>query len=438
MKILIEAKCLILNDSKKFILNCIFLTLLFFEMPDVVLSQVPAQWRGYNRDGIYNEEQLLNRWPEKGPEMLWFTEEIGAGFSSPSVTKDKLFVNGEIDSISHLFVFNLQGKLLWKAPNGREFFGEDYSKSFPGARSTPTVYNESVYVCSGNGRIACFEVLTGKEQWSVEMVKDLGGRENQFGYSESLLVDEKYVYCFPGGGQTNFAALDRFTGKTVWVSKALGDKVSFCSPTFINIQGKKILVTLSREYLLGIDCSNGELLWSQKQDSVAIEGEHCNTPVYADGCIYYTSGDKNGNGAVKLAISANGKVIREVWRNRRIDDAFGGFVIVGNYLYSTVKANKLKSLDLENGSVVDSLSNVRGSIIYADRLLYCHTINGEVKLIQPANSGKLGLISKFKIDKGSQEHFSHPVIAGGVLYIRHGKALMAYDIRKSKVNREDN
>lgn len=401
-------------------------------MHNIGHSQELAQWRGFNRDGTYNEKCLMTSWPENGPELLWFTEEIGSGFGSPVIIKEKILVNGENDSISHLFVFDLQGKLLWKAPNGREFFGEGYSGSFPGARSTPTVYNDKVYVCSGNGRIACFDVATGKEKWSVEMVKDLGGLKNQFGYSESLIVDEKYVYCFPGGEEDNFVALDRFTGKTVWASKALGDKATFCSPIFVNVLNRKILVTLSREYLLGIDCGNGELLWSQKQDSVVIEGEHCNTPIYSDGFIYYVSGDKNGNGAVKLALSADGKTITEVWRNRRVDNAFGGFVKVNNYLFCTVKANKLKCLNSDIGNEVDSLTNVRGSLIFADDMLYCYTNNGEVKLIRPTGS-KMELISKFKCGKGSKEHFSHPVIANGILYIRHGKALMAYDIREKAI-----
>ncbi|HBL76480.1 MAG: hypothetical protein A2W90_09245 [Bacteroidetes bacterium GWF2_42_66] len=416
-----------------------FLIFLFFVMSEVTFSQVLAQWRGFNRSGIYGEHELMDYWPNNGPEMIWATETIGAGYASPAVTKDKLYVNGEIDSTSYLFVFDLQGKLLWKAPNGKEFFGEGYSKSFPGARSTPSVYADLVYVSSGNGRIACFDAITGNSQWSVDMVNDLGGKRSQFGYSESLLVDEKLVYCFPGGDQINFAALDRFTGKTIWTSKALGDRASFCSPVFIDLKELKILVTLSKEYLVGLDCQTGELLWSHKLDSVVIEGEHCNTPVYSDGFIYYTAGDKNGNGAVKLSLSADGRTIKEVWRNRNVDNAFGGMIKIGPYLYSTVKSNKLKCVDVNTGSVVDSMSNVRGSLIYADSLLYGYTYNGDVKLIKSRAMGKMELISKFKCDKGTQEHFSHPVISNGVLYIRHGKALMAYNIRKEKItdtNRE--
>ena len=34
----------------------------------------------------------------------------------------------------------------------------------------------------------------------------------------------------------------------------------------------------------------------------------------------------------------------------------------------------------------------------------------------------------FKIKKGDFQHFAHPVLANGILYIRHGNALMAYKI----------
>ena len=35
---------------------------------------------------------------------------------------------------------------------------------------------------------------------------------------------------------------------------------------------------------------------------------------------------------------------------------------------------------------------------------------------------------------GSREHWARPVIHQGVLYIRHGEALMAYDIKDPKIN----
>jgi outer membrane protein assembly factor BamB len=387
-----------------------------------------AQWRGPNRDGLYPEKNLLKSWPETGPELLWTSEEIGIGYSSPVIAGNKLFINGEINQLAHVFVFDLNGKLLWKTPNGREFFGEDYSANFPGSRSAPTVYNDLIYACSGLGRIVCLETATGKERWAVDMVSGLGGKLNMFGYSESLLVDETKVYCYPGGRESNVVALDRLTGKPVWTSKALGDPVSFCSPMVVKLPQRNVLVTLSHGYLLGLDTKTGELLWSHKEDSVKLEGEHCNTPIYADGFIYSISGDENGNGAYKIQLSPDGKSVKEVWRNGKIKNPMGGFVKIGNRIFTTSDDKKLKVLDAGTGQIVETLTGMKGSLIAADNLLFCYTDNGYVNLIKGIGT-KLEVVSKFKITKGEKEHFAHPVIANGVLYIRHGNVLMAYGIK---------
>lgn len=418
----------------------------------VAQGQVISQWRGPNRDGIYPETNLLKLWPENGPQLLWSVEEIGAGYSSPVIVGDKLFINGEINRVAHIFAFDLNGKLLWKYANGPEFFGEGYSANFPGARSAPTVYGGLVYVCSGMGRIACLDAVSGKEKWTVNMVTDLGGKINMFGYSESLLVDEAKVYCYPGGTESNIGALDRLTGKKVWISKALGDPVSFSSPMMIRLPERSIVrkvrnieigtvedklmkypelnifVAVSHGYLLGVDAKTGELLWSHKEDSVKLEGEHCNTPIYADGSIYSISGDENGNGAFKLQLSDDGKSIKEVWRNGNVRNALGGFVKIGDRIYSTSEDKKLNVLDAQNGQITEILSGMKGNLIAADNMLICYTDNGYVNLIKGIGS-KLEVAGKFKITKGEKEHFSHPVIAHGVLYLRHGNALMAYQIK---------
>ncbi len=415
-------------------------------------GQTTAQWRGPERNGIYKETNLMKSWPENGPQLLWAAEEIGTGYSSPVVADGRIFINGEINRIAHIFAFDLNGQLLWKAPNGPEFFGEGYAANFPGARSAPTVFNDLVYVCSGLGQIACLEAASGKVRWTLNMVTDLGGKLNMFGYSESLMVDETKVYCYPGGKESNVMALDRMTGKPVWTSKALGDPVSFCSPMMIRLpkptanksvinmeNGElirktvtypelEILVTLSREYLLGIDAKTGELLWSHKEDSVKLEGEHCNTPLYSDGFIYCISADKGGNGAYKLALSPDGKSVKEVWRNGKVRNPLGGFIKIGDRIFTSSEDKKLKVIDTNSGQVTDSIRNIRGNIISADNLIFFYSDNGYVHLIKNTNN-QPEIVSKFKIDRGTREHFSHPVISNGVLYIRHGSALMAYQIK---------
>jgi len=393
------------------------------------IGQKVYQWRGDNRDGVYNENNLIKSWPEKGPELLWFNEDIGQGYAAPVVTNDKLLIIGEADSTSYLFAFDLKGKLLWKTPNGKEYYGQGFSASYPGSRSTPTVVGDLVYATSGHGRLACFEVATGKEKWAVNMVRDLDGIENEFGYSESPLIDGDDLFCTPGGANKNVVALNRFTGKTTWTSKALGDTTSFSSPIMISLPGRKIFANISRHYIFGLDAKSGELLWSQKLENFKYEGEHCSTPLFTDGFLYYIVEDENGNGAVKLEISPDGKNIKEMWRNKNATNAMGGYLKIGNHLFTTTNKKKLICIDATTGNIVDSLSSTKGSLIYAGNLFYCYNETGVVKLIKFENS-KFAEISKFKVEKGTKEHFSHPVIANGTMYIRHGRALMAYDIQK--------
>jgi outer membrane protein assembly factor BamB len=392
-------------------------------------AQQMVQWRGENRDGIYVESGLLQKWSEKGPEVRWINGEVGEGYAAPAVTKDKLLINGEADSTSYLFAFDLKGKLIWKTPNGREYYGKGFAASFPGSRSTPTVVGDMVYSGSGRGRLAGYELATGKEKWAVDMVTEMGGFENMFGFAESPLVDGDKIYFMPGGPTNNVVALDRFSGKTVWSSKAFGDTTSFCSPIMITLASRKIFVIFSHHYIFGLDAKNGDMLWSQKLENFKLEGEHCNTPVYANGFIYYIAGDGNGNGTVKLELSPDGNSIREVWRNVNVSNAMGGFIKLGNHLFTTTKKKRLVCVDTNTGSVIDSLGANKGSLIYAGNHFYCYNETGEVKLIQFENN-KFMEISRFRVDKGTKEHFSHPVIANGTMYIRHGKALIAYDIRE--------
>jgi outer membrane protein assembly factor BamB len=410
--------------KKLLIINVIFIFVcLFFQS----FSQNVSQWRGLNRDGKYPETGLLKQWPETGPQLLWSTETLGEGYAAPVVTSNKLFVNGVVNGESHLFAFDLKGKLLWKSPNGKEFTGEGYSSNFPGARPSPTVVGDLVYTSSGLGRIACFEAATGKEKWAVEMVKDLKGYLNEFGYAESFVTDEKLLYCFPGGKVNNIAALDRLTGKTVWTSKAMDDTTHFCSPILINLPSRKIYVSVSRHWIFGVDCKNGELLWKYPV-AFKYDGDHVNTPVYEAPYLYWVAGDENGKGAVKLQLTADGKSVKEIWSNPQVRNSMGGLIVINGKLFVTTENKNLNILDSAAGKVSDKIKSPYGNLIYTDSKFIVYGNNGDVSLFN-YEKGILVPGGTFKITKGSKEHFAHPVVANGVLYIRHGGALMAYKVK---------
>ncbi len=402
-------------------------TILVLSQFSQAIAQQIYQWRGSNRDGKYNETGLLSQWPETGLQLLWSFSDLGAGFSAPVVTPDKIYVNGVSGGNSTLFCFDLKGKLLWKSPNGKEFTGEGYSANFPGARPSPTVVGNMVYTSSGLGRIGCFDATTGKEVWAVDMVKDLNGFQNEFGYAESFATDDKNLYCMPGGKTSNIAALDRMTGKILWTSKALGDTTHFCSPILVKLADRQIYVSVSRHWIFAVDCKNGDLLWKYPI-AFKYDGDHVNSPVYEAPYIYWVSGDENSCGAVKLEMAADGKSIKEIWHNPQVRNSFGGFVVLNGKLFVTTENKNLNVLDPKTGTVAEKVKAPYGGLIFADNKFIVYGNNGDVSLFN-LTGGKLVPGGTFKVTKGSKEHFAHPVIANGVLYIRHGEVLMAYKVK---------
>ncbi len=393
-------------------------------------AQVLAQFRGINRNGVYAESGLLKSWPASGPELLWSTDKIGNGYGSAAVTGDRIYINGEVDSTGFLFCFDLNGNLQWKTS-----YGKEWVESYIGSRSTPTVVGDLVYVSSGLGNISCFDRRNGTLKWGTDMLRDFHGRFTRFGHAESILVEEENLFFTPGGDEMNVIALNRFTGKMLWKCRGFGEIPGYNSPILIRLPERNILVTFSAYHLLGIDAGTGELLWSHEQINIPKaerqpgNGDtHSNSAYYENGFIYYIAGD--GNCAVKLSLSADGKKIEQVWKNPEMDDYMGGFVKIGNLIYSGSESRKnLKVMNSDNGQVVDSLKIGVGSVLLADNMLYYYNQRGEMNLVKP-DPKKPELVSSFKVPFGTKEHFSIPSIAGGVLYIRHGKSLMAYAIKQ--------
>jgi len=403
----------------------------FFLCSLLAYSQTIAQWRGIERNGIYTETNLLKSWPASGPVLLWENDAIGNGYGSPTITDNRIYICGEIDTVGYLFAFDHKGRMLWKSG-----YGNEWVLNYQGARCAPTVVADLIYVSSGLGNAACFDAKNGEKKWSVDMLKDLHGRFTLFGHAESLLVDGDKVFLVPGGIDTNVVAMDRFTGKVIWVCKGEGEIPGYNSPYLIRLPGRNVLVTFSAYSLLGIDAKTGELLWTHNQDNIPVaerkpgNGDtHSNTILYENGFIYYIAGD--GNGAVKLQLSNDGKQIKQIWRNKVIDNYMSGFVKIGNYLYSCLSEKKeLVSINANTGEIAGSIKAGTGTIIFSDELLYYYNQKGDMNLVKP-DHGNLVLISSFKITAGTKEHFSHPVIHNGVLYIRHGKAFQAYDIKNN-------
>src|SRR4051812_49805987 len=53
------------------------------------------QWLGPQRDGVWRETGILDKFPAKGPKVLWRAP-LGGGYAGPAVADGKVYVNDRI------------------------------------------------------------------------------------------------------------------------------------------------------------------------------------------------------------------------------------------------------------------------------------------------------------------------------------------------------
>ena len=387
------------------------------------------QFRGPNRDGKSVETGLLKKWPEGGPRLLWSVDGLGIGFSSVAVADGFVYATGMLDGEGFLFAYDLAGNLKW-----RQSYGPEWTGSYKGTRTTPTVDADRVYMFSGMGVMACFDAKTGEKKWQVDTLKEFEGKNITWGMSCSPLIDGDKVYCTPGGKKGTIVALDKMSGQTIWATTGLNEPSAYCSPILIERGGRRLLITMIQKSVICVSADHGELIWRQPYPAPSDTGTI--TPVYHDGCLYVTSVVNRGvtSAGTMFELSADGTSVKQKWNDQTLDCQHGGVVLLDGYLYGSNWYDNTRGdwicLDWESGKVVykATWNGSKGSIIYADGMFYCYDEAGSVGLVK-ASPESFDVVSTFAITQGSGKHWAHPAISDARLYIRHGEALMAYDIK---------
>ena len=402
--------------------KCFIIVAVLF--PIMLHAQKNSQWRGEKRDGIYKETGLLKEWSADGPRLLWKYEGLGNGFTSVAIANEKIYITGQTDDILMLYVLDLKGKLLAKKEVGKE-----WTKSYAGTRCTVCVNDGKLYIGNSLGQIHCLDEITLNEVWKKDLLTDFDGKNIMWGMTESPLIVGDKIFATPGGTQHNMVALNKNTGALIWSSQGEGGLTAYCSPQYIDDQSVPIVVTSTVRHLIAYNADTGEKLWSHPQRKQNPSYDiHPNTPIYSNGMIFVTTGYRGG--AMLLRLKDGGKAVEQVWENSEMDNQMGGAVRVGDYVYASGHGNKSWfCVDWKTGETKYKVSNLAPcNVIFADGMLYCYSEKGEMGLVKP-DPDQFNMVSNFKVTMGTGEHWAHPVIHQGVLYLRHGDALMAYQLK---------
>ena len=190
-------------------------------------------------------------------------------------------------------------------------------------------------------------------------------------------------------------------------------------------------------HVWGVHPETGNVEWSFNEWGQSKErGEKIapNTPIFHNGSLCFSMGYNMGSFMLKLNDDASQAQLD--WRNEAFDTHHGGYVLLDGIIYGSNWTNNNQgnwiAVDWNSGETKYDTTwegKGKGSTVSADGMLYCYDERrGTVGLVNPTPE-KFDVVSEFVIKKGDGPHWAHPVIINGVLYIRHGEALMAYRVK---------
>ncbi|HKC87563.1 MAG TPA: PQQ-binding-like beta-propeller repeat protein, partial [Blastocatellia bacterium] len=381
------------------------------------------QWRGPERNGVSKDTGLIKQWSSSGPQRAWSISSLGEGYGSLAIKGDRIFVQGTSGSSSVVFCLNrADGKTAWSAalgPKVNEGRGN-------GPRSTPTIDNDRVYALTENGDLACLSALNGSPVWRKNILKEFGGSNPGWLISESPLIDGDRVIVTPGGRGAGMVALDKMTGKEIWRTKDLSDEAAYSSTIAADVGGVRTIMNFTSRAAVGVRASDGKLMWSNS--SPANSTANCATPVFADNKVFFTS--SYGQGAALLGLSAQGGEVKakELYFTKDMKNHHGGVVLVNGYLYG-FSDSILTCIEFATGKKMWVNRSVgKGSLTYADGMLYLFSENNVVGLAE-ATPNAYAEKGRFSVPDQGRPSWAHPVVIGGKLYIRDQGTLTTYDVK---------
>jgi outer membrane protein assembly factor BamB len=408
-----------------------FLSALLCLMAISVCYPQLIEWRGPDRTGAYNETGLLKTWPAGGPTLVWEVTGMGDGYSSPTITKDAVYVTGRKEDSDVLVALSRDGKKVWET-----VYGKAWMSNHTGSRCTPTFYNGNIFLVSGSGDIVCIDTK-GKIKWSKNHYSLYDSKPIMFGISESPVVTGNMVIVSPGGKKASMVAFNITDGSVIWEAEPTNQEPQYINPKLIEYGGKKFVVSVMAKDIVAVNIADGKVLW--KFDYAGLNGaggnarkNHAITPLFKDGNLFV--GEGYGWVSVMLKLSGNATAVEKVWENRNFDPQLGGVVLLDNTIYgSNHQSNPAGSwvtVDWATGKTLWTAKwYSQGTVISADGMLYLFAEKtGHVGLARPDRT-KLDIVSEFQVKKGDGPYWAHPVISDGRLYVRHGDYMAVYKIK---------
>src|SRR5262249_39571893 len=148
------------------------------------------------------------------------------------------------------------------------------------------------------------------------------------------------------------------------------------------------------------------------------------TPIYADGQVFISSNYGNGGAVFRLKKEGNPE---KVWKTLAMQNHFSTSVLLNGHLYG-FSNTRLRFVDFATRKAVwDKAALGKGSLLIADGQLLLLGEHGDLVL---ADATPKGYVEKSRCKPLEGPALTVPVLAGGRLYVRNEKVLLALDVKE--------
>jgi outer membrane protein assembly factor BamB len=345
------------------------------------------QWRGPQRDGVWKEEGVLDRFPPEGRPVLWRAA-VGAGFSGPAVAGGRVYVTDRVlDEGSPAEVktqWNFRDKtsgrervLCLDAETGKVLWTHSWPCAYAiaygsGPRATPTVHGGRVYVLGAMGDLLCLDAETGRVVWQKNYPRDWGAAVPLYGFSSAPLVDGDRLIVMVGGPGQTAVGLDRNTGKELW--RALDStEPGYGSPLLCTLGGRSLMLTWYSEGIAGLDPETGKVHWNLPHH--AHTGMSISSPAVSGGRVAVSSQyegtlmvEVRADGPAVLWKASTGGAPERAWKKAGLNTTMSTVLLLDGHVYGASLYGEFSCLDGGTGERVwTTLEPTSGGTVPRDR-----------------------------------------------------------------------
>jgi outer membrane protein assembly factor BamB len=314
-------------------------------------------------------------------------------------------------------------------PNtGRELWTQGWNAAYTdstgdGPRTTPTWDDGRLYALGATGELRCLDAKTGAVVWGKNILTENHAENLQWAMAASPLVVDDKVIVLPGGTSGNsVVAYNKLNGAPIW--KVLNDKQAYVSPMLVTLAGRRQIIVVSSSRAVGLEPSDGSLLWSYPWDTDM--GINVSQPIMVSNNRFFISAGY-GKGAALVEVAGSGKNLtaRTIWENINMKNKFNSSVLHQGYVYG-LDEGILTCVDVNTGERKWKGGRYGyGQVLLASGHLIVMSDSGELVLLR-ASPDQQSEIARFQALEGKT--WNYPAIANGRLLVRNANEMAAYNI----------